>query len=256
MGRKVVHSREGSEFKVAMGVFWSWKFTWERAWIKVSAGWPKSQRKKDGKHQFQTRGSCNQRPERESERGWSGGERGGKGGNESEGLLSLHPSCICGGRERSARWNLRKCLECEQTKTKVLWLNRFNCICCPFWAMSLWTAGHWILSLLICLFSHHAWFFCNLSIKSGMRPACSSDETMLFIWRPWKLNLRRYLSWLSVLLDKQQNNVQASPWLQLTTFQLRDNLVPSEDNVIALEQTPNVCGWPEAARQNMSFFFF
>lgn len=106
------------------------------------------------------------------------------------------------------------------------------------------------------LFSHHAWFFCNLSIKSGMTPACSSDETMLFIWRPWKLNLRHYLSWLSVLLDKQQNNVQASPWLQLTTFQLRDNLVPSEDNVIALEQTPNVCGWPEAARQNMSFFFF
>lgn len=107
-GRQEVHSREGSEFKVAIGVFWSWKFTWERARIKASAGWPKSQRKKDRKHQFQTRGSCNQSPERESERGWSGRERGGKGASESEGLLSLRHSRICPGRERSACWNLRK----------------------------------------------------------------------------------------------------------------------------------------------------
>lgn len=52
------------------------------------------------------------------------------------------------------------------------------------------------------------------------------------------LNLRRYLSWLSVLLDKQRNNVGASPGLQLTTFQRRHNLVPSPDNLIALETPP------------------
>lgn len=74
--------------------------------------------KKDRKPQFQMPGSCNQRPERESERGWSGRERGVKGADESEGLLSLRPSCICGGRERSAHCNLRKDTQ-KASKTKT-----------------------------------------------------------------------------------------------------------------------------------------
>lgn len=69
------------------------------------------------------------------------------------------------------------------------------------------------------------------------------------------LNLSRYLSWLSVLLDKQQDNVGASPGLQLTTFQRRHDLVPSPDNLIVLEKTPNVCGWPQASRQKILLFF-
>lgn len=70
------------------------------------------------------------------------------------------------------------------------------------------------------------------------------------------LNLRRYLSWLSVLLDKQQNNVQALSELQLTTFQHRPNLVPSRDNLIVLQKTPK-CLWLARGftSKNLSLFF-
>lgn len=102
-----VHSRELSKFKEAMGVFSSWRFTWEWAWIKVSAGWPKSQRKKRQKTSISnTRKLQSKTWKRET--GWSGWGRGGKGGNDSERLLSLHPSHICSGRERSAHCNVEK----------------------------------------------------------------------------------------------------------------------------------------------------
>lgn len=69
------------------------------------------------------------------------------------------------------------------------------------------------------------------------------------------LNLSRYLSWLSVLLDKQQNNVGASPGLQLTTFQRRHNLVPSPDNLIALETPQMFVAGPRLRVKNLSLFF-
>lgn len=104
-GRQEVHSTEVPEFKVAVGVFPSWKFTWEWAQIEVSAGWPKSQRKKTENLNFR----CQEVAIKDQkERGWSGGERGAKGGDESEGPLSVRPSRVCGGRERSAHDNLRK----------------------------------------------------------------------------------------------------------------------------------------------------
>lgn len=264
-GRQEVHSREVSEFKAAMGVFSSWKFTWEWAWIKVSAGWPKSLQKKDGKHQFQTWGSCNQRAERESEGGWSGGERGGKGGDESEGLSSLHPPPrICGGWGRSALQFKKWHLEWEKTKSLVIkQIKQFLFVYSGHPCFCELQGTEFSPSLSSFFFSHHARTFCNLSIKSEMTQTGSSDETMRFIWRPCMLHLRSYLSWLSVLVDKQQNNIQASPWLQLTTFQLRPNLVQSQDDLIALKRKhPNICGWPRgfASKKNFlvfkSFFFF
>lgn len=68
------------------------------------------------------------------------------------------------------------------------------------------------------------------------------------------LNLSRYLSWLSVLLDKQQNNVGASPGLQLTTFQRRHNLVPSPDNLIALETPQMFVAGPRLRVKYLSLF--
>lgn len=152
-GRQEVHSREESKFKVAMGVFWSWKFTW--------AGWPKSQQKKRQKTSISKHEEVAIKDLKERKGDWVEWWR--KGGHESEGLLSLLPSRICGVRERSARWNLRK--DAQNASKQRQKLNRFSCICCPVWAsVSLGTAGNRLLSLLIYPFSHHAWLFCNLSI--------------------------------------------------------------------------------------------
>lgn len=133
-----------------------------------------------------------------------------------------------------------------------MWSNRLNCSFGLFWGPCFCELRS--LSAYL-VFSHHACFFCNQSLKSEMTQTSSSNETMLFICRPCMLNLRRYLSWLSALLDKQQNNVQASSGLQLTTFQRRPNLVQSQDNLIVLERRPNVCGWPEASHQRICLFF-
>lgn len=140
LGRQEVHSREGFKFKVAMGVFWSCKFTWERARIKVSVGWPKSQWKKRWKTSISNTRKLQSKTWEWERLEW---RRGRKGGDESETTFISAPLSYL-------QWMLefkKRCPECEQKKTKVLWLNRFNCICCPFWAsMSLWTAGHWVLT--------------------------------------------------------------------------------------------------------------